>query len=70
MTPQQQKRFDRLCKEMGTLLAELTEENSDITLFLEDGYVALYDWPSDQERRPEDPLSASHYWPGSSGGGR
>lgn len=69
MTPSQNRRFNKLCKDMAALLNEVRAENGDLTLFLEDGVVSMYDWPTCEANRPEQPVSDSHYWAGASGGG-
>lgn len=71
MTPSQRKRFDKLAKDVAELLTELRKgDHPDATLFLEDGLVAIYDWPADVEQRPDEALTDFHFWDGASGGGR
>jgi hypothetical protein len=71
MTPKQTKQFEKLCKDMASLLAELHQgDHPDAVLFLEDGTPALYDWPGDIDYRPDDALAYGCYWPKAGGGGR
>jgi hypothetical protein len=70
MTPAQSKRFNKLCKDMAALLDELEVDHPDVTLFAEDGCLALYDWPEDVERRPDEAFSSSNFIGRISGGGR
>ncbi len=70
MTPKQKKRFEKLCDEMRGLMEEVRITHTDATLFIEDGSVNIYDWPIDQERRPDTPLCDGGYWFFASGGGR
>lgn len=62
MTPTQKKRFEKLCDEMRGLMEEVRITHTDATLFIEDGSVNIYDWPTDQERRPDTPLCDGGYW--------
>jgi hypothetical protein len=71
MTNIQIKRFQKLCREMSQLLADLRSgEHPHACLFIEDGSVNLFDWPPEIERRPEEPMCFGSYWDGASGGGR
>jgi hypothetical protein len=71
MTPSQVKRFKKICKDMAALIDELHSSGSpDATLFLEDGFPAIYDWPGEIDRRPDDALVEGCYWHKSGGGGK
>lgn len=71
MTPDQKKRFQKICKDMQALIDEMHSSNHpDAVLFIEDGGVSIYDWHTDQDRRPDEPLvSYSGYWHKAGGGG-
>jgi hypothetical protein len=70
MTPAQSKRFNKLCKDLRALLEELEAEHPDVVLFAEDSCLALYDWPEDEDRRPDESFSDTQYIGNVSGGGR
>ena len=71
MTPKQTRQFKKICADMASLINELRDgEHPDAVMFLEDGFPALYDWPSDEAARPTDALVVGEYWPGAGGGGR
>lgn len=67
LTPEQKMQFTRLCKQMRDLLTDIQRSIPDATLFIEDGEVALYDWPPDVMVRPE-PIADGGYWHKASGG--
>ncbi|MFJ7794687.1 hypothetical protein [Pseudomonas sp. NPDC096950] len=70
MTPSQKTRFQKISQDMADLLDELHQgAHPDTVLFLEDGTPALYDWPADAPRRPDNPLVEGAYWHKSGGGG-
>jgi len=72
MTPQQKKRFKKICKDMENIINELhAGDHPFATMFLEDGSPAFYDWPGDIESRPDIQLcDGGAYWHRAGGGGR
>lgn len=68
MTPSQDKRFQKLTKDMAALLAELEADHPHVGFFIDDGAPYLIDaGPDDQ---PRDCIIASGaYWHRSGGGG-
>lgn len=71
LTAQQNRRFQKLCKDMAALIDELHKGGlPDAVFYLEDGVPAIYDWPSDIDRRPKDALSMGRYWHKAGGGGQ
>lgn len=71
MTAQQVRQFKKICKDMAALISELhTGGLPNATLFLEDGFPAIYDWSSDIDRRPDVAMAEGCYWHKSGGGGK
>ena len=71
MTPKQKRRFEAICQDMADLIDELHKGgHPDAVVFLEDGSPALYDWPADIDRHPDQALAHGAYWHKAGGGGK
>ena len=70
ITEKQKRKFKSLCNQIAKLHAEIriTEPNAEI--YLEDGVINIYDWPSGIDTRPDEPIVEGALWPHSGGGGR
>ena len=68
MTPAQKKRFEKLAKDMASLLKELESDHPNIGLFIDDGVPYLVD--ANGGESPRDRIVAmGAYWHRSGGGG-